>query len=241
VSPDGYVSSARGRLLAAVAAFLLAAGACAQDDPRCKVHDPELQSRYTGGCKDGWAEGYGDAGGTATYQGEFKAGRKHGKGVKTWPGGDRYEGDFVEDRREGTGMYTWGRTSRWSRHRYTGGFLNDRRHGYGVYEWPNGDRVAGTWESDRYTGAPSKGAIARGRAYAEHAAAVARVGAKVCREIEIGMATRDTVRGTVTAVDGERITVRIDDPGKFESTLNDSVLTKRVIVSDALKFWLPCL
>ena len=206
----------------------------------CRVHDPELQWTYTGGCKDGWAEGYGEAHGTATYYGELKAGRKHGKGVKTWPGGDRYEGGFVEDRREGTGMYTWGHASRWPGHRYTGGYLSDRRHGDGVYDWPNGDRLAGPWESDRYTGAPSKGGIARGRAYAEHAAAVARVGAKVCRELEIGVATRDAVRGTVTAVDGERITVRIDDPGKMEHTIGDRILTKGTLLNDGVKAWIPC-
>jgi hypothetical protein len=241
VTSDEAVSVA-GRVLAvALYACLFAAGAYAQGETGCKVHDPELQLTYAGACRDGWADGYGEARGiAATYRGEFKAGRKHGKGIKTWLGGDRYEGDFVEDRREGTGMYTWGRLSSWSRQRYTGGFVNDRRHGYGVYEWPNGDRMAGPWESDRYTGAPSKGAIARGRAYAEHAAAVGRVGATVCRELQVGVATRDTVRGTVTAVTGERITVRIDDPGKTEHTIGERRAAKGTLVEDSLKAWTPC-
>src|ERR671936_2685573 len=95
----------------------------------CRVLDPELQASYSGPCVNGLAEGRGFAHGTATYEGDFRAGRKHGRGVKTWPNGDRYEGDFVEDRKEGTGMYVWGRRSPWAGQRYTGGFLNDRRHG----------------------------------------------------------------------------------------------------------------
>jgi hypothetical protein len=215
-------------------------GAYAQADPACKVHDPELQGAYTGGCSGGWAQGQGEARGSAHYRGEFRAGRKHGKGVKTWPGGDRYEGDFVEDRREGTGMYVWGRRSDWAGQRYTGGYRDDRRNGYGVYEWPNGDRIAGPWIDDRYTGAPSKGMVARGRAYAERAAAVGIVGAKVCRELEVGIATREIVRGTVTAVTGDRISVRIDDPGVLDHTIGDVAVRRGAIVTDLLTSWLPC-
>lgn len=207
----------------------------------CAVLDPELQGSYSGGCKDGLAEGHGEARGDATYRGDFKAGRKHGKGIKTWRNGDRYEGDFIEDRREGTGMYAWGRGSAWAGQRYTGGYLNDRRHGYGVYEWPNGERYAGPWENDRSTGTPTKGMFARARSEVELAAAVGRVGAKVCREMEVGIGNRDIVRGTVTAVAGESISVRIDDPGKLDHLIGGTPITKGTVVSDPLKFWLPCI
>lgn len=205
------------------------------------MHDPELQGTYAGACKDGWAEGTGEARGAAHYRGEFRAGRMHGKGVKTWPSGDRYEGELIEDRKQGTGMYTWGPRSQWAGQRYTGGYLNDRRHGYGVYEWPNGEKYAGPWENDRITGALTKGMIARSRTHAERAAAVGRVGAQVCRELEVGVATRDVVRGTVTALTGELISVRIADPGKLDHMIGDAAVRKDAIVSDALKFWTPCL
>ena len=74
----------------------------------CKVLDPELQRTYSGPCVDGLAEGEGIATGTAEYRGAFKAGRKHGKGVKSWPNGDRYEGEFVADAKDGYGVYEWG-------------------------------------------------------------------------------------------------------------------------------------
>jgi len=222
------------------AALLCALAAPSYAQPDCRVLDAELQLAYSGGCKDGLAEGSGEARGTAHYRGEFKAGRKHGKGVKTWPNGDRYEGDFVDDRREGTGMYVWGRSSAWSGQRYTGGFANDRRNGHGVYDWPNGDRAAGLWDNDRYAGAPTKGMVARGRAQAEHAAAVALVGANVCRQMRVGVATLEFIRGTVSAVEGDRITIRIDDPGTLDHLIGEQPVRKGASVTDLVKSWLPC-
>ncbi|HEY6509673.1 MAG TPA: hypothetical protein VIY56_16740, partial [Vicinamibacterales bacterium] len=152
-------------VLAIAAAGLFPAVVAAQ--AQCKVLDPELQDSYTGGCKAGLAEGQGEASGMAQYTGEFKAGRKHGKGVKTWASGDRYEGDFVEDRKEGTGTYTWGRGSVWAGQKYSGDYRADRRHGRGVHEWPGGERYDGPWENDVITGPATPTMIARTRAYAE--------------------------------------------------------------------------
>ena len=203
------------------------------------MHDPELQGSYTGSCREGWAEGRGDARGAAHYHGDFRAGRKHGRGVKIWPNGDRYEGDFVEDRREGGGTYLWGEGP-WRGQRYTGGYVSDRRHGHGVYEWPGGERIAGPWENDRYLGAPTKGLIGRSRAYAERAAVVGIAGARVCREMKIGVATREWVRGTVTVAGEQRITVSIDDPGTLGHAIGNVALRKGTLVEDAMKNWLPC-
>ncbi len=111
-----------------VAVFLFCVALQAQ---ACRVLDPELQLGYAGPCKDGLAEGAGSAVGSAEYRGGFKAGRKHGAGVKTWPNGDRYEGGFVEDRKEGHGLYSFGHGP-WAGERYEGDYSNDRRHGYGV-------------------------------------------------------------------------------------------------------------
>ncbi|UNC93768.1 hypothetical protein [Candidatus Contubernalis alkaliaceticus] len=35
----------------------------------------------------------------ALYQGEWKNGKKHGKGIITWPSGGKYMGNFEEDLR----------------------------------------------------------------------------------------------------------------------------------------------
>ena len=232
------------RVRALTAALLIASGAALAQTPMsaaCKVLDPELQGSYEGGCLNGYAEGQGDARGRATYTGAFVAGRKHGAGVKTWPAtGDRYEGEFSEDRKHGTGMYVWGSRSPAAGERYTGGYRADLRHGYGVYEWPNGERYAGPWDGDTPTGAPTRGMIARARAQAEHAAVAGIPGAKVCREVRVGVATLETLRGTVLAREGESIRVRIDDAGQIEHVIGERTVRKGEVLSDPLRFWQPC-
>ncbi len=94
-----------------LALVLYALSAAAQAQSKCLVLDPELQASYSGGCKDGKAEGPGVARGSAVYAGEFRGGRKHGRGVKTWSWGDRYEGEFADDAKHGAGTYTWGGAS----------------------------------------------------------------------------------------------------------------------------------
>ena len=221
--------------------LLAMSSACAQPGAGCKVLDPELQGSYYGVCKYGLADGPGEARGTAFYRGEFRAGRKHGRGLKSWPTtGDRYEGDFVDDRKEGTGTYIWGRRSPSPGEKYTGQWLKDRRHGAGTYEWPNGDRYTGPWQNDAITGPPTQAMIARARAHAERVAAVGKVGASVCREMDVGIAVVDRVRGTVVAVQGESITVRIDDAGNFQHVIANREIAKGESVSDASSLWVPC-
>lgn len=240
----GYVGGERSTLMLAllsglVAVALFPLGASAQ--AACRVLDSELAGIYQGGCKDGLAEGVGVAKGTAEYQGEFHAGRKHGKGVKTWPTGDRYEGAFVEDRKEGSGKYTWSARGPAAGERYSGAYLNDRRHGYGVYEWPSGDRYAGEWANDAITGMPTRAMIARARAKTETLVAVAKPGVKVCRALPVGIAVRDWIRGVVTAVDAERIEVRIDDLGQQPHAIDGRPLAKGMRFWSEATEWTPCL
>lgn len=176
----------------------------------CGVLDPELQVTYAGPCKDGFAEGIGTAAGSAEYRGGFKAGRKHGAGVKTWPNGDRYEGEFVEDRREGHGIYRFGRGP-WAGERYDGDFLNDRRHGYGVYRWPTGDVYRGPWKEDIAIGPPTPMMQARARYERQARAAVGKPGRKVCREAHIGIAMREWQPGVVVGLAGDELSVRVGD------------------------------
>jgi hypothetical protein len=220
---------------------MLTAATPAIGQAQCKVLDPELQGSYSGGCKAGLAEGQGEASGMAQYSGEFKAGRKHGKGLKTWASGDRYEGDFVEDRKEGTGIYTWGRGSVWAGQKYSGGYRADRRHGRGVHEWSGGERYDGPWENDVITGPATPAMVARTRAYAEHVVAVGKPGVRVCRDMMVGSVTRDRVRGTVLQADGGRIAVRIIDPGKFPHSIGKVALAKGATVWDEIVAWTPCL
>jgi hypothetical protein len=223
-------------------AFALSLGASlvsSQPGP-CKVLDSELQSMYSGECVNGLAEGAGEAGGIARYSGGFKAGKKHGKGVKTWPAtGDRYEGEFVDDRKEGVGLYAWGAHSAWPGEKYTGAFRNDQRHGQGVYEWPN-DHYSGPWEYDQATGPATPAMRARARAYVQARAAVARPGIRVCREMKVGIATLERIRGTVISVETDGVNVSIDDPGLMGHVIRGIDLRKGTLVADDFPHWLPC-
>jgi len=191
--------------------LFLALPALAQQE--CRVLDPELQGSYTGPCVNGYAEGKGVAEGKARYEGEFKVGRKHGHGVKSWPNGDRYEGEFAEDQKQGEGMYTWGKGP-WQGERYEGEYVADKREGVGVYRWPGGDVYKGPWQDDAFTGEPTEMMRARGKAKVETIAAVSQLGVNVCRELEVGIGSREWLRGVVTAMQGDYIGVRIDEPGK---------------------------
>ena len=231
----------RFHLVVAAALCLFPAVAPGQPQATCIVRDAELQGKYSGGCRDGLAEGYGEASGVAQYRGEFRAGHKHGNGVKTWPSGDRYEGAFVADRKNGVGTYTWGPHSAWPGERYSGEWRNDLRHGTGTYEWPGGDRYVGPWEYGVITGPATPAMMARARAYAERVAAVGKSGIRVCREFTVGLVTQDRVRGTVMAVVEDRLAVRIDDTGRFQHAVGDVVITKGMTLHDPAWLWVPCL
>lgn len=227
--PFGH--AAAGVLLALCASLALAGD--------CKVLDPELQGAYSGRCVDGLAQGLGVASGIASYRGEFKAGKKHGRGVKRWANGDRYEGEFVEERIEGFGTYVFGR-GRWAGETYTGAYRAGRRHGHGVYRWASGDVYAGPWRDDVPVGPPTPMMVAREKHRQETLAAVASAGQKVCREVPIGIAGRDWVRGTVIEVSEERqVAVRIDEIGAA-NPLASLGLKPGVFVWGEAEEWTPC-
>jgi hypothetical protein len=215
---NGYMSSRanalRGGMLRLIGVALAVAAATAFGEG-CRVLDPELQGFYSGSCVNGLAEGKGMARGSAQYEGEFKAGRKHGRGAKIWPNGDSYEGQFAEDRKQGHGVYTWGRGP-WAGERYDGEFADDKRDGIGEYRYASGDVYRGPWKDDVAMGAPTPMMQARARFEAESLAAVGKPGTKVCREVPIGIGGYEWQRGVVEAVDGKRVGVRAGDELRWD-------------------------
>jgi len=225
-----------GRALTLAFLLLFCTSLAAQD---CKVFDPELQGAYAGPCKDGLAEGEGSARGVAEYRGGFRAGRKHGQGVKIWPSGDRYEGGFVEDRREGVGKYRWG-GGPWRGESYEGPYVNDKRHGEGVYRWPSGDAYKGAFAEDNIVGYATPMMLARRKFEEEAKAAVAKEGQKVCREMAVGLALTEWIRGVVVGVSGEQVGVRVDEPGTHRHVVAGVELQAGDVVWDAPTQWTPC-
>jgi len=206
----------------------------------CRVLDPELQGLYNGPCVDGLAQDEGVAVGAARYSGAFNAGRKHGKGLKEWPGGERYEGGFANDLKHGQGTYVWGAQSQWARQRYTGSFVNDRRHGEGTYEWPDGRRLAGRWVDDQpVTLSPAMQRTVR--AHAERMVVFSKPGATVCRNIPVGIAQIDVIGGVVQSLDGDRLRIRIQRLGKFSKMLDGRAIDIGSEIVEDSDHWFPCL
>ena len=235
----------RGNVLRLFPAFALAVWAssvAAQVPPKCIVLDPELQDSYVGACANGKAEGQGTARGSAVYAGEFHEGRKHGRGVKTWPWGDRYEGQFADDAKHGSGLYTWGERSVFAGDRYEGGFADDRRNGYGVYVWASGDSYAGPWKEDAVAGRATPMMIARFRATNESLAAMSNPGVKLCHESTVGAGLKEWTEGETQAVNqsARQVSVKVTRLGPRPVFVAGTRVAAGDVVWDDPLNWIPC-
>ncbi len=66
---------------------------------------------------------------------------------KVYANGDRYEGDWKDGKRTGRGVIVWG-----SGNRYEGDFKDGRRTGRGTFYFANGSKCEGDWKDDRLLG-----------------------------------------------------------------------------------------
>ena len=73
----------------------------------CKVLLPSISDSYTGSCKNGLAEGKGEASGIDNYSGDFKKGLPDGVGTYTWKTGAVYYGEWKKGFRNGKGEFTF--------------------------------------------------------------------------------------------------------------------------------------
>jgi hypothetical protein len=216
--------------------------AVATAQAKCLVLDPELQGSYAGGCAGGKAEGEGTAKGSAVYTGEFRQGKKHGHGVKTWPWGDRYEGAFADDYKEGWGTYTWGERSVFAGDRYEGGFALDRRNGFGLYVWASGDSYAGPWKDDAITGRATPMMIARFRATSASLEAMASPGTRLCHESAIGAGATARSEGETQSVNPStrQVSVKVTRLGAAPLLVAGTKLAVGDVVWDDPLNWVPC-
>lgn len=205
----------------------------------CKVIDPDLaQGAYTGGCKDGLADGYGEVSGEGSYRGDFQAGKKHGIGIKVMPNGDRYAGHFSEDYRHGKGAYVWGDKTQWAGDRYEGEYQRDLRHGLGGFQWGSGDRYEGQWQNDLRMG-PSVMEIRRAQS-AEAFGKSVKAGGQVCAEVRLGLVNRQRMRGKIESATGENVQVRIVEVEGGVANYQGRVVKAGDMLTDAAVSWQPC-
>lgn len=93
----------------------------------CSVLLDSLKGTYSGGCKNGKANGAGNAVGVNSYDGEFKNGLPEGQGKYTWSNGDYYYGGWKKGQKDGKGQ---------------------------LHQFENGKEtlVTGYWKKDNYRG-----------------------------------------------------------------------------------------
>lgn len=231
--------------LVAILTLCLSTAALAERLAACKVADPELQGTFVGEC-DGWgvANGYASVAGRASYVGQFKDGKKHGHGVKTWSNGEQYVGQFFNDNKSGFGIYRWapkgaaypGDQRAGARDVYIGEFVMDQRQGDGAYEWGSGDVYRGQWSQDKFISTPTPMMQLQARHEKALAEAVKKPGVTVCQAIQEGTARAFYLQGVVTSVQGDDLLVRVDTiPEALQATFKPG----QTIRSNFLR-WEPC-
>nr|XP_020729379.1 MORN repeat-containing protein 1 isoform X4 [Odocoileus virginianus texanus] len=91
------------------------------------------------------------------YEGEWRGGKKHGRGKLLFKDGSYYEGDFVDGEITGEGCQHWALTGHGclvdaDGQVYWGSFHDNKRHGQGRMIFRNGDEYEGNWVRDQRQG-----------------------------------------------------------------------------------------
>ncbi|XP_043779865.1 MORN repeat-containing protein 1 isoform X3 [Cervus elaphus] len=91
------------------------------------------------------------------YEGEWRGGKKHGRGKLLFKDGSYYEGDFVDGEITGEGCRHWALTGHGclvdaDGQVYLGSFHDNKRHGRGRMIFRNGDEYEGNWVRDQRQG-----------------------------------------------------------------------------------------
>ena len=108
----------------------------------------------------------------ASYEGEYRNGKYHGKGSIVYGNGDQYEGNFQYGQRHGYGTYFYENgaklagtfingspsygsetfTGKWKDDLYVGNFKKWKRDGEGTYTWGTGTKYVGLWKNGKRNG-----------------------------------------------------------------------------------------
>jgi hypothetical protein len=100
--------------------------------------------------------------------------------------------------------------------------------------------LCGCAETSGPPDAAAERAHAQAVAEAEARAAVAVVGAEVCRRVTAGIGNVEWVSGRVVAVDGEFVTVQIDKPGRLSHEVDGVVVARGTKLKTRPELWTPC-
>ncbi|MBC8260035.1 MAG: molecular chaperone Tir [SAR324 cluster bacterium] len=81
------------------------------------------------------------------YEGNWKYGKKHGKGKYFFLNGDRYEGNWKYGKKQGEGTYFFSNEDK-----YVGSWKQGKKDGQGTYYFSDGDKYEGTWRAGKAHG-----------------------------------------------------------------------------------------
>ena len=175
----------------------------------------ELENdRYEGEYKDGKCHGRGvcvRADGSR-YEGGYEDGKCHGRGVCVRADGSRYEGEFKHNKGHGRGIYVGANGNR-----YEGEFKDGEPHGQGVYIWADGSRYEGECKEGKRHG--------RG-------VCVGADGSRYEGEFKNG---EKHGRGILTSTDGSRREARYDNGSLLKDDAEDAVSLPQKPSSVALR------
>jgi len=104
------------------------------------------------------------------YKGEFKDGKKQGRGLYEWSNGDKFDGTFVDDKPSGTGKWDFASGDKYAGEvvggvivgkgvfiarngdKFEGPFIDGKPNGKGVYRFASGDRFEGDMLAGKMSG-----------------------------------------------------------------------------------------
>ena len=113
------------------------------------------REKYTGYFTDGKMSGmfvveYADG---HVYRGDVdEDATREGKGVYTWPSGNKYDGEWRNGKRNGLGIFTWGPESKWAGDRYEGEWRNNSMSGHEIYYYASGNKYDGEFNQGKKNG-----------------------------------------------------------------------------------------
>ncbi|XP_061115104.1 MORN repeat-containing protein 1-like [Conger conger] len=107
-------------------------------------HQQRISQHYSGQVKNLVRDGFGVyvyPNGFFRYEGEWKMGKKHGRGKLLMKDGSFYEGEFVKGEIEGNGLRYWAHSG----DSYSGQFKHGELHGSGVMRSAGGKKFEGEY------------------------------------------------------------------------------------------------
>ena len=115
------------------------------------LSSPVIGDNHKGETLYGWGEypdyvwkGFGDKDTHPVYKGEVENGEPKGKGIETFPNGEKYVGEFKDGKFHGQGTFTWSNGGK-----YVGEYVNDRIDGQGTYTFPDGEKYVGEFKDGK--------------------------------------------------------------------------------------------